>query len=339
MTALSRRPHIGDIAKLAGVSPATVSRVMSGVRPVSEEFRERVLAAAKLFEYQPSQLARNLRRGQTDFVGVIVSDIENPHFATMVRAIEAALYARGKRVLLCNSAEDSDKQASYLDVMAAERVMGVVISPTAGGDSAVTRLMDLGIPTVAFDRPLSDPRADTVTVNNTAAVALGTQLLIDAGRSQIGFVGGRPDVWTADQRLEGYRATMEHACINATHEAGDFTVEGGRIATDVLLQGHPELDGLVVANDQMTVGALQAIRARSRQVPSEIALVAFDDPPWASLVDPPLTTLAQPLWEMAGAAVDRLFDRMNDRQTPVQHIVLECQLRVRSSAPIVASIV
>jgi len=125
-----RRLRIGDVAKLAGVSPATVSRVMSGSRPVSKEARDRVLAAARRFDYQPSQLARNLRRGQTATVGVLVSDIENPHFAAMVRAIEAALYDRGTRVLLCNSAEDTGKQSSYLDIMAAERVMGVVISPT-----------------------------------------------------------------------------------------------------------------------------------------------------------------------------------------------------------------
>ncbi len=327
-----RRLRIGDVAKLAGVSPATVSRVMSGSRPVSEEARDRVLAAARRFDYQPSQLARNLRRGQTATVGVLVSDIENPHFAAMVRAIEAALYDRGTRVLLCNSAEDTGKQASYLEVMAAERVMGVVISPTADGNASVSHLMDLGIPVVAFDRPVADPRADAVVTDNAAAVARGTQLLIDSGRRSIGFIGGRETVWTAAERLAGYRAAIQAAGMTPTAAIGHFTVEGGRQAAELLLRERPGLDALMIANNQMTIGALEALRAHRVRLPDQLGIVAFDDPPWASLLDPPLTTLAQPLKEMSEAAVDRLFLRMADSSMPPQRICFECHLEIRQSS-------
>ncbi|MHB1526878.1 MAG: LacI family DNA-binding transcriptional regulator [Candidatus Dormibacteria bacterium] len=330
----SRRLRIDDVAKLAGVSPATVSRVMSGSRRVSDGARERVLAAAHRFDYQPNQLARNLRRGQTTTVGVLVSDIENPHFATMVRSIEAVLYDRGARVLLCNSAEDTAKQSAYLEVMAAERVMGVLISPAADGDAAISRLMDLGIPIVAFDRPVADPRADAVVTDNAAAVARGTQLLVDSGRRKIGFIGGQETVWTASERLAGYAAAIAAAGLSPLAAVGDFTVEGGQRAAEEILEIDQDLDGLVIANNQMTIGALAALRARRIPIPDQVGLVAFDDPPWASLLNPPLTTLAQPLREMCEAAVDRLFMRMADAAMPPQRICFECRLEIRESSQV-----
>ncbi len=326
------RIRIDDVAKLAGVSPATVSRVLSGSRPVSAGVRDRVVAAALRFDYKPSQLARNLRKGQADTVGVLVSDLENPHFSTMVREIEEALYERGTRVMLCDTAEDTDRQATYLEVMAAERVMGVVISPTADGDSAVSHLLDLGVPVVAFDRPVKDPRADAVVTDSFAAIARGAQLLVDSGRRHIGFVGGNESIWTASERLAGYRATVEAAGLVPMSNSGGFTVDGGRGATELLLTEHPELDALVVANNQMTIGALQALRARGVSLPDQVALVAFDDPPWASLLTPSLTTLAQPLREMSRAAVDRLFLRMADRDLPPERIFFDCRLEIRESS-------
>jgi LacI family transcriptional regulator len=324
--------HIRDIAKLAGVSPATVSRVISGSRPVSPTLRDQVLVIARRFDYQPSQLARNLRRGRAATVGVVVSDIENPHFATLVGSIEEALYARGIRVLFCNSGEDSAKQSSYLDVMAAERVMGVIISPTAEGDSSVAHLMDLGTPVVAIDRPVSDPRADLVVSDNAAATAAGTQLLVDSGRRHIGWIGGREGVWTTTERLAGYTTTISQAGLEPITALSEFTVEMGYRTTDVMLDDHPELDGLVIANNQMAIGSLQALRARAVRVPYRIGVVTFDDPPWANLVDPPLTTIAQPIRAMSEAAVEQLFRRLADPSMPPQRLSLECHLEVRESS-------
>ena len=326
------RLHIVDIAKLAGVSSATVSRVISGSRPVSPDLRERVLATVERFDYQPSQLGRNLRRGRTATVGVLMSDVENPHFAAMAKYLEEALYRRGAPVLFCNTGEDPSKQSSYLEVMAAERVTGVVISPALEGDAAVSRLMDLGTPVVAVDRPLSDPRADLVVVNNAAASEAGTQLLIDAGCRRIGCIGGREGVWTTTERLAGYRSAMDKAGLASHSVLSEFTVEMGYRAAATLLDEPGDLDGLMIANNQMAIGALRLLRARQIRVPQQLRVVAFDDPPWADLIQPRLTTIAQPIREMAEAAVEQLFRRLDDPSLPPGRVTFDCELKVRESS-------
>ncbi len=325
------RLRIGDVARLAGVSPATVSRVLTGSQPVSEDTRQRVLEVVSRFDYQPSRLAKNLRQGRAETVGVVVSDIENPHFATMVRAIEDELYRRGKRVLLCNTSEDAAKQASYLDVMAAERVLGVLISPSDPDGAEISRLIDLGIPVVAFDRHVNDPRADAVTADNVEAARIACRLLIGAGHRRIGFVAGRADVQTGDDRMAGYRMEMAANGLEERAAAGGFTVEGGCAATEILLRQEPRITALVVSNNQMTLGAIQCLRERGLAIPGDVAVVAFDDPAWASLIDPPLTTLAQPLRQMAAAAVELLFERMSDGRLQPVRPVFQLELRVRRS--------
>ncbi|MEW6637580.1 MAG: LacI family DNA-binding transcriptional regulator, partial [Actinomycetota bacterium] len=148
-----------DVADRAGVSPATVSRVLNGAATVRPEYRERVLAAIEELGYRPNRLASNLRRRKAETIGVVVSDIENPHFTQMVRAVEDAAYRRGYRVLLCNTDEEPEKQRSYLEVLADERVLGVILSPSDPRGAEISRLLDLGIPVVTFDRTVEDPRA------------------------------------------------------------------------------------------------------------------------------------------------------------------------------------
>jgi len=328
----TRRLRIDDIARLAGVSPATVSRALSGSRKVGEQTRQNVLSVAARFDYQPNGLARNLRQGRAEVVGVIVSDIENPHFATTVRAIEDALYIRGKRVILCNTSEQPDKEAAYLQVMATEQVLGVLISPSDPASPGISRLLDRGIPVVAFDRLASDPRADGVIANNRGAAALATRHLMAGGRQRLGFISGRAGVQTADDRLAGYLEALGEAGREPHHASGHFSVEDGYAATRRLLEEVAGLDALLVANNQMTVGALKALRDHGVDVPTDIALVGFDDPAWASLIDPPLTTLAQPLREISQAVVDLLFERMDDQRAEPRRVVFEFELRVRQSS-------
>jgi DNA-binding LacI/PurR family transcriptional regulator len=324
--------RIGDIARLAGVSAATVSRVLSGSPRVRPEARERVLAVAARFDYQPSPLARHLRRGRTDVVGVVVSDIENPHFASLVQAIEDAVYRRGRRVLLCNTSEDAAKESAYLEMLAVERVLGVLLSPSEDANPPISALMDLGIPVVAFDRSVADPRADSVTADNRGAAKQAAQLLIDLGHRRIGLVAGRPGVQTADERLAGYVAAMAGAGLQPLVRQGGFSLDGGRTAAAELIAERPAVTALLIANNLMTLGALAALRESRLRVPDGMALVAFDDPPWAQLIDPPLTALAQPLRTMADVAVSLLFERIADPQRPPAHPRFDLDLHIRRSS-------
>ncbi len=190
--------RIKDVARHAGVSPATVSRVMNGTATVGPVKRALVMAAIEELGYRPNRLASNFRRRQAEMIGVVVSDIENPHFTQMVRAVEDAAYLRGHRVLLCNTDEDPIKQRDYLGVLAAERVAGVILSPTDGRAAEIAELLDHGISLVAFDRRVSDRRADVVVAQNAAGARAGTEHLLECDHRRVGFVGGPR--WGSDRR-------------------------------------------------------------------------------------------------------------------------------------------
>jgi LacI family transcriptional regulator len=321
--------RIKDVARHAGVSPATVSRVMNGSAVVGAAKRELVMAAIEGLGYRPNRLASNFRRRQAEMIGVVVSDIENPHFTQMVRAVEDAAYLRGHRVLLCNTDEDPAKQRDYLGVLAAERVAGVILSPTDGRAPEIPELLDHGISLVAFDRRVSDKRADLVVARNAAGARRGAEHLLECGHTRIGFVGGPSGVQTADERLAGYEEAMTAAGLEPVIGQGGFRTEGGRTAAGALVDSGAT--ALLVADNLMAIGALRAIKERGLRIPEEVALVSIDDPPWAELTDPPLTTLAQPVRQMAEAAVGLLLERLDEGRRRRKRRVFEFELRHRGS--------
>lgn len=326
----SRQPfRIREVAHHAGVSPATVSRVLNRTAPVTEAKRELVLAAISELGYRPNRLAANLRRQQVQMIGVVVSDIENPHFTQMVRAVEDTAYLKGYRVLLCNTDEDPAKQREYLGVLVAERVAGAIISPTEAGAPEISELIDHGASVVAFDRAVVDRRADAVQAANTEAACRATEHLLEGGHERVGFVGGLTGIETAALRQAGYEEAMSAAGLEPVVAAGGFRVAGGQQATAELLDGGAT--ALVVANNLMAVGALRAVRDAGLKVPRDLSLVAIDDPPWAELTDPPLTTLAQPVRAMAEAAAQLLLGRLEGRRVRPKRQVFSFELRHRGS--------
>jgi LacI family transcriptional regulator len=328
---LAAEVSMREVAIKAGVSPATVSRVLNGSPTVREDYRTRVLAAVAELDYRPNRLARNLRRRQAEMVGVVVSDIENPHFSEMVRAIEDEAFSAGFRVLLCNTDENAEKQRAYLEMLADERALGVVISPSDPAGEEIGDLLDLGIPVVALDRMADDPRADAVVADNVDATRRATEWLIEAGHRDIGFVAGRIDVETGDERLEGYRNAMEAAGLPQQVAGGGFRLEGGHVAAAELLAATPRPTGLVVANNLMTIGALRALREAGLRIPQDVALTAIDDPFWAEFTDPSLTTLAQPVRQMANAAMVMLLERIEGRRDEPRRLTFPFELKVRAS--------
>ncbi|MET0771695.1 MAG: LacI family DNA-binding transcriptional regulator [Candidatus Limnocylindrales bacterium] len=323
---------IRDVATRAGVSPATASRALNGTATVSSELRARVLEAAGALGYRPNNLARSLRRQRTDTIGVIVSDIANPHHSEAVRVMEDAASRAGWRLILCNTDERVDKQRSYLELLADERVGAVILSAADAAGSGTDALLDLGIPVVAFDRVIDDPRVDAVTCDNQAGVHALTEHLIGLGHLRIGFVGGRPRVATGAERLEGYRSAMRAAGLRPMVEDGEFRADDAEVAARRLLGRAGRPTAIVVANNTMAVGTLRAVREAGLAVPRDVALATVDDPVWAELVDPPLTALAQPVRAMAEAAVRLVLERVNGKRQEVVRLVLPMELRFRRSS-------
>jgi DNA-binding LacI/PurR family transcriptional regulator len=234
-------------------------------------------------------------------------------------------------VFLCNTDETPAKQGSYLDMLAAERVVGVILAPADPADETIGQLLDMQIPVVAFDREVADPRADAVTADNLTAGLRATELLLEHGHIHIGFIAGRPDIQTGSDRLRGYERAMANRSLESYAESGMFRVEGARAATKRLLTERPETTALVVGNNLMTVGTLGMLRTAGLAVPHCISLVQIDDPVWASLVDPPLTSFAQPVRNMAQSAIDMLLQRIRSERTSSKHIVYQFEPRLRES--------
>lgn len=332
-TVVDGTPTMADVARAAGLSIATVSRVLSGRASVAPDYRARVVAAVAALGYRPNRLARNLRRNSTDMIGIVISDIENAHFSEMTHVAEEEAYRRGYRVLLCNTDESGEKQASYLQMLAAERPLGVILSPCDSNGREIGELLDLGIPIVAFDRPVDDPRADAVLADNFEASRMAVEHLFECGRRRIGYLGISTQIETGARRLAGYRAALADVGLEPHWEDGGLRLMSGQRAAERLLGGSPDLDAMIVGNNMLTPGALRVIRAAGRKVPGDIAMVAFDDPFWAELIDPPLTTLAQPVRSMTATAVRLLLDSIEGRRREPERIVFRFTLKVRGSSP------
>lgn len=328
----SERLKISDVARHASVSPATVSRVLNGDTRVGEAYRRRVLRSVRELDYRPNVLARNLRRQRTATIGVVVPDIENPHFGEMARAVEDQAFDAGYRVLVCNTDERPEKQRAYLEALMDERVLGVIISPSDPGGEQISQLLDLRIPVVAYDREVDDPRADAVLADNVKGVRIGTELLLGDGHERIAFVGGRVDVETGAERLAGYEMAMRAAGLEPWTVDGDFRLDLAEEAVAGLLAQASRPTAMIVANNLMTLGALRAVYDAGLKAPADIALVAVDDPPWAALVDPPLTTLAQPVRAMAADAMELLLQRVTGERENPRRTVHPFELRERASS-------
>lgn len=322
--------RIRDVARRAGVSPATVSRVLNASPTVQPDYQTRVLKAIAELGYRPNRLARNLRRRKAEMVGVVVADIENPFFTEVVRALEDAAYQLGYRVLLCNTDENEEKQRAYLEVLAAERVLGVILSPSNPRGREIGELLDLGIPLIAFDRLVYDPRADTVIADNVTAGRAATRHLLAAGHTRIAFIGS-PDIETVVQRVKGYEEVMRSRGLEPRMVPGWSRIGGGTAAAEELLRQREAPTALIAGNNLMALGALRALHMHGVRVPQEVAFVGIDDPFWSEVVEPPLTTLAQPVRRMAECIIELLVERLSlGRQEP-RHRVFDFELRVRAS--------
>jgi LacI family transcriptional regulator len=328
--------RIADVAALAGVSPATVSRVLNDAPFVDPNLRARVQDAVAALSYRPDRVARSLRRGATATLGLIISDVQNPFFTAVVRGVERVAGSHELLVMLCNADSEPARERRYGEALIAERVAGVVIASADPTGEAVHALVSAGIPTVIVDRKSGQAAIDTVFVNNHVGARCAVEHLTSLGHQRIGLISGPLDFSVARERLEGYAAGLLQAALAfdpALVRIGDFRQASGHSAMAALLDDvRGRLDGVFVAGDLMTLGALAAIHEAELDIPTHISVVGFDDMPWASALNPPLTTIAQPATAMGEIAAQLVIDRIEGNAEAVpRHVVLDPHLIVRAS--------
>ncbi|MEU6076369.1 LacI family DNA-binding transcriptional regulator [Micromonospora sp. NPDC047074] len=325
---------IYDVARQAQVSPSTVSRVLNGQVSVDPDMAARVRQAVQELDYRPNAVARSLRRSQTRLWAVIISDIGNPFFTSMVRGVEDVAQGAGFSVVLCNGDEDPEKESRYVNAAIAERMAGVIIS-SSGGPVLINRLLEARIPLVAIDRQPRGVAVDTVLVDNAHGAEQATAHLIDSGYRRIACITGPRRISTAVQRLRGYqRALRSHglAVPDDLTRYADFREEGGYRAMASLLDAGEPPDAVFATNNLMTVGAMECLLDRGIAVPTRCGVVGFDDIPWAHLVRPSLSTVSQPTYDLGRVAAMLLTERIaNPAKTP-STVTLHTGLQVRESS-------
>ncbi|MBJ7905041.1 MULTISPECIES: LacI family DNA-binding transcriptional regulator [unclassified Streptomyces] len=323
---------IKDVAATAGVSVATVSRVLNAHPSVSADARTRVLSAVAALGYRPNGVARSLRTDQTHTLGLVISDVLNPYFTELARSVEEEARALGYSVIIGNADERPDLQDHHVRTLLDRRIDGLLVSP-ADMDSAL--LLDAaraGTPMVFVDRWIPGARAPVVRADGRRAVRDLVAHLHRLGHRRLAIIAGPAATTTGSERVEAFREAMAAFGLPLPEEyigRGDFRAGSGRRITEGFLDLPEPPDVVFAADNLMALGALDAIRARGLRVPDDIALAVFDDIPWFVHTDPPITAIAQPTGELGRAAVRALVDRIEGRSA--DSLTLPARLVVRRS--------
>ena len=321
---------IKDVARIAGVSVATVSRALNGADNVLPSTRQRVLDAARELRFTPSGAARSLITRRTDTIGALLPDLFGEYFSELIRGIDQAARARGLHLLVSSSHGDADEAAAAMRAMNG-RVDGlIVMSPHADADFLQHNL-PASLPAVLLNTGAELPGHARFVIDNFGGAQALTRHLAASGRRRIAFIGGPQGNHEAQERLRGYRAGLKPGMKESVFE-GDFTEAAGWAAGRRIAQSKPRPDAVFAANDMMAAGCLSALREAGLRVPEDVALGGFDDIPMARYIAPALTTIRVPIASLGAAALDTLFKAIESPQSQATHTeVMPVELVVRRS--------
>jgi LacI family transcriptional regulator len=324
-----------DVARLAGVSIATVSATVNGTAFVSLELRERVTAAIHQLGYAPDGVARSLKKGRTQLIGLIVADITNAFFTELTHVIEAAMQDAGYSVLLCDTDEDFEKERNYLRILQTHRVDGVILAPTGTSDAYQSlKALSERLPLVLVDRALPDLGLDAATVDSFAGAYEATSHLLDLGHRKVATITGPHHLTPARDRLNGFRAALDSRGIEVRSDfirSGSFREEEAMAAAQDLLSQADRPSAVFVANNHMMIGVMRAIASLKLNCPRDVSVVGIDDFPWANAFTPRLTLVRQPVEEIGRAAVRLLLARIAGQAQLPAHEILRPSLVIRDS--------
>jgi DNA-binding LacI/PurR family transcriptional regulator len=327
--------NIKQVAELAGVSVATVSRVINRSGYVSPELQERVFAAMRELNYELNVPARSLRSQETRIVGVLVPQLDHPFFSALSFVIEKTFAHHGYNVFICSAEEDASKEEDYTLMMLRQRVDGVIIGPTGYSETNFRRLIDQKIPVVLVDRDFPELEVNRVVINNFKGGYDGARYLLELGHKHVGVIGAHEYSGARAQRTRGVlQAFADFApdtapILEITNQLQQF--DQGYDRAKQLCQQNPHLTAIFALTDVLAVGALRAASELGLRVPQDLSIIGFDDISLASFVVPPLTTVAQPISAIGETAAHILLRRMDDSNQSTETIKFETKLVVRES--------
>lgn len=333
-------PTIRDVADHVGVSPATVSRVLNNYPHLRPEIRVKVLEAIAELGYERNRVAQRLRATRSLVIGLVVTDITNPFLSTIMATVEAVFAEHGYSVLMSNTASDAQREHNYLNMMASEGVAGLVVVPTSENAERVRELAESGMPVVIIDRLMQDAPLDCILSDNIGGAQSAVEHLLTLGHQKIGHIGGPLQVTSGRQRLEGYLQAMQAAGLPVDPgwiRIADHRYEGGYQNTVNLLSDHPELTALFIENNMMSLGALTALHDQQVRIPDDLSIVGFDDLPWYTVLNPPLTVIVQATSDIGHRAASLLLERIEQPTLPPRIAILPTTLLTRGSTAPVSS--
>ena len=334
---MNSKPTLDTVAAEAGVSRATVSRVINGSPRVSPEVKTAVESAIAALGYVPNRAARSLAMRRTDSIALVMREpdatvLNDPYLGNIIIATSQTLIGTGVQLVLVN-AQNTAEHAQLADYVRSGHVDGVLLASMHDDDPLPRVLVEAGIPTVVGGRPAHPvPGLSYVDVDNVGGAQLAAERLLSSGRRRTATIAGPQDMTAGIDRLTGYRQALAAANRKADRVAhGDFTRESGQQAMAALLDRHPDIDGVFAANDLMAIGALRALRDAGRRVPDDVAVVGYDDIEMARHTEPPLTTIHQPIVDQARTMTELLLTQIGGDPVP-DPVVLPTELVERESA-------
>jgi DNA-binding LacI/PurR family transcriptional regulator len=337
-SARPRRPTIYDVARLAGVSTATVSRALNGTAPIAPATRTAIDQAVEQLGYRANTIARSLVTKSTQTIAFLLPDITNPFYASLVSGIQEHTLRHGHTMLLCTTDGDPEREEQYLELLRAKQVDGALVDGLVLPPERIARFVADGFPIVCLDRDVDSPSVPLVQVDNRLGARMATEHLLSLGHTRIAHVAGAEELRISEQRAAGYRDALAEAGVEADPRltaTGSFTEGGGYAATLALLESGAEPTAVFAANDLSAIGAINAIIESGWRVPVDVSVVGFDDLRLSAFTAPPLTTIHQPAVEIAHCATEILVDLIRGRSVHRLQYLLEPRLVVRSStAPV-----
>ena len=331
---MNSRPTIYDVARLAGVSTATVSRALNGAGQIAPSTRAAIEAAVEQLGYRANTIARSLVTKSTQTIALLLPDITNPFYAALVSGVQEYALGHDYTMLLCTTEGDAAREEQYLSLLRAKQVDGALVDGLLLPPERIARFVKDGFPIVCLDRDVESDSIPLVQVDNRLGGRLATEHLLGLGHSRIGHVTGAHVLGISDERLAGYWEALVNAGIEADPRLvaeGYFTEEGGYTAARALLRASPKMTAIFAANDLSAIGVLSAIAESGRRVPGDVSVIGFDDLRLSAFTAPPLTTIRQPAAEIAQLATELLIGLTRGEQPGKVRHLLEPTLVVRKS--------